>query len=361
VTSAPVKFVVIYCHANAVDLGGMANQGLMHAREWEAHVLVPEYPGYGVAPGFPTEATVNDAVLSVAMMAMNLLKVDHTRILVFGRSIGTGIATALTRWMSDRNMPPAALIVQSPYKSIRDIACEVVGNVGAVIHQRWNTEENLEHVKAPVLILHGDRDEVIPIAHGEALFSNRENYQVSCEMHVQPGATHNEYDLFRDVLAPGADFIHRHVVDGSVHCDLKLLDQFTVVPELTPRPKKNPCRYVGYCCCVSLEVSFGACALLCRKLCGSAKHRHHTAKTSMAVAAHPALQPLVEPEVEPPKLQPHRNAPVTQGTHAPQPHRQAQPAHVQVNRATPQQFVPQHVVRQPQQNAAQVHHGQQFR
>jgi abhydrolase domain-containing protein 17 len=61
------------------------------------HVLVPEYPGYGLCTGNPCEDTVNRAVLAACTFAKDALRWDQDHILIYGRSIGTGPALNAAR------------------------------------------------------------------------------------------------------------------------------------------------------------------------------------------------------------------------------------------------------------------------
>eukprot|EP00918_Siedleckia_nematoides_P078413 GHVU01171582.1.p2 GENE.GHVU01171582.1~~GHVU01171582.1.p2 ORF type:complete len:104 (-),score=13.82 GHVU01171582.1:61-372(-) len=57
----------------------------------------------------------------------------------------------------------------------------------------------------PLCVLHGEDDEVIPVSHGKQLF---ENYSPSCKLsHFPEGCGHNNYEFYRDVVAPVADFL----------------------------------------------------------------------------------------------------------------------------------------------------------
>mmetsp|Transcript_3394 Transcript_3394/g.6068 ORF Transcript_3394/g.6068 Transcript_3394/m.6068 type:complete len:384 (+) Transcript_3394:70-1221(+) len=205
------KFLVVHLHGNMCDIGDMQPAAVEQAARWEAHVLLPEYPGYGVAPGISTVKDVEWAVMSSALYAMKDLGVPHDRIIIFGRSIGTGPAALLARTMTEMDMPPAALILQSPYTSLRDMGIKVAGRIAHVTLNRCRTKRNLPHVNAPVLILHADRDEVIPWQQGKLNADSRKGHKFVTELHTQRGCTHNEFSIVDDVCTPGATFIDKHV------------------------------------------------------------------------------------------------------------------------------------------------------
>ena len=203
---------IIYMHGNATDVGGTADEAKTMARELECHVVVPEYPGFGRAEGTPTEDSV-DAVLHAAIrFATETLGTPRDRLILYGRSVGTGpVATAGARMSCDDSAPPAAIILQSPFTSILDFAKEKTGFLAYMfVSERWPTKENLLKVTCPMFLIHGDRDEVVPFSHSKQLRGGYKKYKACCDLHVQMGAYHNSFDLFGDVIDPMAAFLKRH-------------------------------------------------------------------------------------------------------------------------------------------------------
>ena len=121
-----------------------------------------EYPGYGLAGGSANEDSVDAATHAGCRVATECLGTPLERLIVYGRSVGTGPAAAAAARMSARNKPPCALVLHSPYTSIRDYATEKAGAaLGALlVSERWPTKRNLARVRCPILLIHGDRDEV---------------------------------------------------------------------------------------------------------------------------------------------------------------------------------------------------------
>ena len=92
--------LLIYCHANSEDLGSIYPCAQWLCQMMGVHVLVPEYPGYGLCTGNPCEDTVNRAVLAACTFAKDALRWDQDHILIYGRSIGTGPALNAARFDS---------------------------------------------------------------------------------------------------------------------------------------------------------------------------------------------------------------------------------------------------------------------
>ena len=102
--------------------------------------------------------------------------------------------------------PPAGLVLQSPYTSIRDVASGYIGATASyLLADRWNNRENLAEVACPVLVMHGDKDTVIPFSHSqnlleamrvanEARAEGEPTRPASMNLFVQEGCEHNTYD-----------------------------------------------------------------------------------------------------------------------------------------------------------------------
>lgn len=266
------KFLVINMHANYVDAGDEVENSVELASAWDAHVLIPEYPGYCVAPGDATVQDVAWGVMSAAFFAIYILGVPNHRIILFGRSIGTGAATLLARTLSHRPAPlgpPAALILQSPYTSIREVAKTMGGAIGCLsnlLFDRFQTRRHLPYIDAPVLIMHGDRDEVIPFQHGCENHGSREGVPWATEMFVQKNCTHSEFNHRSHVTDPGRLFISKYCSAnqaGLVNVKWAAADHFKAVPRDAGGASRTTSKVLqaGGCCCVT-------CALLGEAIIG---------------------------------------------------------------------------------------------
>ena len=249
------KACVVYLHGNGTDIGGAAEEAKTLARELDCHVLVPEYPGYGLAEGESSEDSVDAATHACVRFAVETLGVPHERLVLYGRSVGTGPAAAAAARMTRTSPlgPPAALVLHSPYTSIYEYAREKAGGLLSylLVSERWPTRSNLTKVGCPTLLIHGDRDEVIPFRHSAKLrkdaakranahkggvdelqsderrsndssprgdwdggegHRDRERSARSglVQLHVQKNASHNVFDFYGDVADPIASFLKRH-------------------------------------------------------------------------------------------------------------------------------------------------------
>lgn len=153
---------VIFGHGNAELIDHWPAE-LEPYRQMGLSVLLPEYRGYGRSPGAPSEAAITADLVRFHDLLATRPEVDRTRIVLHGRSIGGGAVCALAR-----ARPPAALVLQSTFTSLVEVARRFL-LPGFLVKDRFENRAVVETLTCPVLILHGDRDELIPFGHAEAL------------------------------------------------------------------------------------------------------------------------------------------------------------------------------------------------
>jgi uncharacterized protein len=157
---------LLYFHGNG---GGLANRA-DRIRRFNAAgygVFMPSYRGYSGGTGSPSEgAIVADAKLAYDhLIGMGL---SARQIVPYGESLGSGVAVRLA---TERQV--AALILDAPYTSLPDVGKLLypMMPVHSLMLDRFESRTHIKSVRAPILILHGTEDEVIPIEFGEALFA----------------------------------------------------------------------------------------------------------------------------------------------------------------------------------------------
>lgn len=154
--------VVLFFHGNGEVIDFLPEE-VSGFRALGAGVLLVEYPGYGRSEGVPSEVGVTAAALAAYDMVVRRDDVDPARVMAFGRSLGGGAACALSR-----RRPLAALILQSPFTSIRSFARRFL-LPGFLVRDVYDNRESLAAFPGPVLILHGLYDDIIPVAHSREL------------------------------------------------------------------------------------------------------------------------------------------------------------------------------------------------
>jgi fermentation-respiration switch protein FrsA (DUF1100 family) len=157
---------VLYLHGNAGDIGNHLpfSKFLIEAGYG---LLALEYRGYGGNPGSPSEAGLIDD----GRAAYDFLKaqgIPDSHIVLFGESLGTGVAVALAA-----ERPARAMILRAPYTSIADVAQIQLPYIPArwLVRDKFDSLSKIGASKVPVFMFHGMHDTLIPPEVGRALFA----------------------------------------------------------------------------------------------------------------------------------------------------------------------------------------------
>lgn len=154
------RFTILYSHGNAEDLGWTLPT-LEHLRDLGFAVVAYDYRGYGASTGGPpTTAGASRDIAAVYAWLARELGVPPGNIILYGRSLGSGPATELAA-----REPVAGLILESAFTS----TYVVLTRVAVLPFDRFPNIRHIRDVAAPVLLIHGTRDEVIPYSHGRRL------------------------------------------------------------------------------------------------------------------------------------------------------------------------------------------------
>lgn len=202
----------------------------IYANSINSHVFAPEYPGYGLdfANSPPTGDQIDRMSRAVYDYLVDDVGIPPKCIILFGRSIGTGPAASLAVYAEcDRNDELAGLVLLSGFTSVADIVKEFSTFGSYLIPNYWNTAENLKKLKTcaldralerkknlelilaalqvgqitaddiiwsseldgtsplPLLVIHGEKDDVVPISHSEKMIDIY-SYSVDNDNHRIP-------------------------------------------------------------------------------------------------------------------------------------------------------------------------------
>ena len=137
----------IHFHGNACDIGEVGACAISEGYTFMAHYLIVEYPKFGIAKGFSSEKVINSIAKSIHNFVTCVLNVPSDRIVIIGRSIGTGPACSLASYLESKKTPPAALILHAPYTSLRDAAYDLLGCFSYLFLNRWENWTKLCMIK----------------------------------------------------------------------------------------------------------------------------------------------------------------------------------------------------------------------
>jgi fermentation-respiration switch protein FrsA (DUF1100 family) len=156
--------VVVHFHNNSEN----AAAAMPVARELRARgfgVLLVEYRGYGASEGEPSEQGLYlDAQAALDGLASR--GIGPSRVLLWGTSLGTGVAAEMAR-----RGRGAALVLVAPFTSIPALVTSTMPLVPAeaLLPDRFDTRSKAGAIRVPTLVVHGDADEIVPFAMGEEL------------------------------------------------------------------------------------------------------------------------------------------------------------------------------------------------
>lgn len=197
------KPVVVVLPGNA---GVRADRAPLGSRLAESGlgVLLVDYRGYGGNPGSPTESGLAlDARAAVRFLAT---AAPGHPVVLFGESLGAAVAIELAV-----DEPPAAVILRSPFTSIADVTGTglLPRPPQYLLRDRYPSADRIGLIKAPILVIAGSDDSIVPLAHSRELYNRAPEPKTFLEV---PGADHNDAELLSGDVVVEAVF---RFIDGA--------------------------------------------------------------------------------------------------------------------------------------------------
>ncbi len=175
------QWATLFLHGNAGNL--THRSGHMRAiTEAGSSVLVLDYRGYGRSEGSPNEAGLY-ADAEAAYKHLLAEGYPPERIVLHGESLGTAVAVELAS-----RLPCAGVVLEAPFTAASEVARTVLPVLGPMVVRCFDSRERIRRVRAPLLVIHGDRDTIVPHALGRALFEAANEPKAFWSV---PGADHN--------------------------------------------------------------------------------------------------------------------------------------------------------------------------
>ena len=184
----PGQPTILYFHGNAGNLASRSER----VRRYVARgygVMFMSYRGYSGSTGSPSErANVADAKLAYDTLIKDGVAPED--IIVYGESLGSGVAVQVA---ADNEV--GGLVLDAPYTTIVDVAALAYPYlpVRPFVFDRYESIRYLPRVKAPVLVLHGENDRVIPVEIGKAVYAAA---NAPKEIATFPHAGHSDHHLY---------------------------------------------------------------------------------------------------------------------------------------------------------------------
>lgn len=179
------RWVTLVSHGNAGNISHRLDRALLLQARLRSSVFLYDYRGYGASEGSPDEAgTYRDARAAYRYLAeQKQVKADE--LVLFGESLGSAVSLelALAR-------PAAALVLEAPFTSVRDMArTTILAPLAPFLRTRYESLARIPRLRMPLLVVQGDRDEIVPPAQGRRLFAAAPEPK---RYFAIPGAGHND-------------------------------------------------------------------------------------------------------------------------------------------------------------------------
>jgi len=185
VQSSASSPVLLWCHGNAGNVIHRL-ENLAELYRLGLSVFIFDYRGYGRSSGKPSEEGLYQDALAAYGYLAGTRGVRPERLILFGRSLGAAVAGTVAV-----QRPAAGLILESPFPSIAAMARAHYAGLPMhwLLSGRFPLNERLQRVSMPVLVIHGDRDDIVPIALGREVFDAAREPK---SFFVIEGADHND-------------------------------------------------------------------------------------------------------------------------------------------------------------------------
>jgi pimeloyl-ACP methyl ester carboxylesterase len=179
------RWVTLLSHGNAGNISHRLDRALLLQARLKSSVFLYDYRGYGASEGSPDEAgTYRDARAAYRYLVEEK-QVKPDELVLFGESLGSAVSLELAL-----DHPAAALVLEAPFTSVRDMArTTILAPLAPFVRTRYESLARVPRLRMPLLVVQGDRDEVVPPAQGRRLFDAAPEPK---RYYAIPGAGHND-------------------------------------------------------------------------------------------------------------------------------------------------------------------------
>lgn len=181
---------IVHFHGNGGTLSGRGRYFRL-LTEQGFGLLAIDYRGYGTSEGSPTEEGVYMDARAAMDYATRTLSIPPERLIIYGESLGTAVATQMaTEYQS------GALVLQSPFTSMEAMAEESYGwlPVRLILKYRFDSLAKIPNIHTPLLLFHGEQDNIVPISLARQLFAAAPMPKESVYF---PDKAHNNLDIVK--------------------------------------------------------------------------------------------------------------------------------------------------------------------
>jgi fermentation-respiration switch protein FrsA (DUF1100 family) len=191
------KAVLLFFHGNAGNISHrLDNLKLLYGLGISC--LIPDYRGYGQSEGHPDEKGFYLDAHAAYGAVMSYATQQGAPLVIFGRSLGGAAAVEV-----GNGLEVSGVILESTFTNLGDMAKSIfpIPGLDSLLSGRFNSLGRIEAIKAPLLMFHGDQDEIVPYRLGRELFEKASQPK---EFVTLKGAHHND-----TVMVGGPDYLAR--------------------------------------------------------------------------------------------------------------------------------------------------------
>ena len=194
--------ILLYFHGNAEDIGETCTFMELLSLYLGVHVIVMEYPSYGIYAGVPNETRIIEDCTNVFDYLTQKVGWRSDNIILAGRSIGSGPAIYLASCKK-----VAALLLISAYTSVKAAAKNIAGSfLQILVKDRFNNKELISNVVCPSFMLHGQKDTIVPYSHSQQLLAGCKG---PCMLHMPEEMDHSAINYVADLCKPFSEFLRK--------------------------------------------------------------------------------------------------------------------------------------------------------
>ena len=181
---------LVWFHGNAGNISHRLENLLMLKHRLGLNIFIFDYRGYGRSEGSPSEKGMYlDAEAALEFLSSRPAPDGGRKLVFFGRSLGAAVAVEMaTRHETD------ALVLESPFTSVRAMARRAypflpAGLLVLPLRSRFDSLAKIADVRTPVMVLHGDMDDIVPFEEGRKLYDAANQPK---RFYTIEGAAHND-------------------------------------------------------------------------------------------------------------------------------------------------------------------------
>lgn len=175
---------LVYFHGNAGNIGDRVEK-IRFLQKIGWNVFAFDYRGYGMSQGSPSIEGVLDDGRAAMRFLTEKIGIPNEQIILFGESLGGAVAVEIAA-----EEPVAAVILESTFTTLRDLAHSVYRFLPeAAVPDSYRSIDLIRRLKAPVLVIHGTEDEIVPFPMGKKLFESAPHPK---RFFSVPNAHHND-------------------------------------------------------------------------------------------------------------------------------------------------------------------------